>query len=110
MCRDAMRHAFGVVAGSKIQSAFPQKTAVRGVVHAERKLRETAASYAKASREDPCGGATGRRTVILDVEFVGLRRKHFSGLRIIGLNRDERSVFVLKAESGCHDGVRSRNC
>jgi hypothetical protein len=82
---------------------------VGGIVHTESKLRETAASYAKASGKDSRLWATGRRTVILDVELIGFRRKDCSGMRIISLDGDERSIFVLETESGGHDGVDRRN-
>jgi hypothetical protein len=49
---------------------------------------------------------TGRRAIVLDVEFVGVCGKHFPGLRIVGLDGDRGDFFVLKSESSCDDDLR----
>jgi len=94
-----------MVSDGKIEPAFPQETPIRCVVYTKRKFREIPGPDADASGENPRPGVGRWRTIIFDVEFVGLRRKHFAGPRIVGFNGDERGVFVLKAESGCYHGI-----
>jgi hypothetical protein len=106
MRRDPVRRAFRMVADGEIQTALPKKAPIRCIIDPKGKFRETPRAYAKATGKYPCARVAGRGTVILDVKFVGIRRKDFSGMGIIGLDGDKRRVIVLKAESGCHDGSR----
>jgi hypothetical protein len=95
-----------MVADSKIQPALPKETPIRRIIDPKGKLREAPRAYAQATGKYPRARVAGRGTVIFDVEFVGIRGKDFSGMRVIGFDGDKRRVFVLKAESGCHDGFR----
>jgi len=66
-----------MVAGGQVQTAFPEKTSVRGIVYAKGELGEAAVSRAHTPGEDSRTGTAGRRTIIFDVKFVGVGGKHF---------------------------------
>jgi len=67
-----------MVTGGQVQTAFPEKTSVRGIVYAKGKLGEAAVSRAHAPGEDSRMRTDGRRTIVFDVEFVGVGGKDFS--------------------------------
>src|SRR6476469_2292311 len=94
--------------GGEVQTTFPEKTSVRCIVDPKGKFRKTAGPRPDTSGEDPGAGMAGSRAIVLDVEFVGVRRKHFPGLRIVGLDGDKGNLFVLKSESSCDDDLRVR--
>jgi len=93
-------------AGGEVQTTFPEKTSVRCIVDSKGKFRKTAGPRPDTSGEDPRARLAGRRAIVLDVEFVGVRGKYFSGLRIVRLDGDKGDFFVLEPESGCDDDLR----